>query len=398
MKKLISMIIAGVFAAGSAFALEDLVEFTGEIKTGLFMEEREQGGQTYSKNAIYNNDGDSGNDGSRLRIGISMHTRGLGIRTRFSQEFFTYKSNGINDPYSKSNIKTDFAYMYASIFNGQFKVSGGLLGESPWGTGGPELGQELENMGGEPITGIRFEWKPLGSLRGLNLGFVLNREDNKVPTDQETLDQRRFGDLFRETIVGIAYEHRYFAFRFAYRFDLGIDTAMADIKGEKLVYRVEERFLWTLLPGMSIWANGYCEGINVGEGGSGRDLSCYIQNWLYARYDPEHFTTGVNVGYKDDFVRNAQLLEFRPYFYYKIIKNRLIAGLMGGMEIGYNSGKSIPDAFYNFWFVEPQVRVNITDTFYIAAVYRYTSGAYDTFTSYKDQSTNWVNLRICYEF
>jgi len=68
------------------------------------------------------------------------------------------------------------------------------------------------------------------------------------------------------------------------------------------------------------------------------------------------------------------------------------------MEIGYNNGKSIPDTFYNFWFVEPQVKLNITDTFYIAAVYRYTSGAYGTETSYKDQSTNWVNLRICYEF
>jgi hypothetical protein len=396
MKKLLTMLLAGFLATGSAFALEDLVEFTGEVKTGLFMEERELNGETYSRNAIYNNDGDAGENGSRLRIGISMHTRGLGIRTRFSQQFFSYKPNGINDT-STSKMITDFAYMYASVLNGQFKVSGGLLGESPWGSGGPELGMELENTGGNPITGIRFEWKPLGVLRGLNLGFVLNREDNKLPSDEETLEQRKFGDLFKETIVGIAYEHRYFAFRFAYRFDIGIDTPMADIKGEKLVYRVEERLLWMLVPGMSVWANGYCEGINAGVG-SGRGVPGYFQNWLYVRYDPEHFTTGVNVGYMDGFVRNEQLLEFRPYFYYKVIKNRLIAGLMGGMEIGYNNGKSIPDAFYNFWFIEPQVKLNITDTFYVALVYRYTSGAYDTFTSYKDQNTNWVNLRICYEF
>ena len=396
MKKLITIIIVGLLATGSVLAMDDLVEFTGEIKTGLFMEERELNGETFSRNAIYNNDGDSGANGSRLRIGISMHTKGLGIRTRFSQQNFSYRSNGLNDT-SVAKITTDFAYMYASVLNGQFKVSGGLLGESPWGTGGPELGKELENKGDNPITpitGIRFEWKPLGSLRGLNLGFVLNREDDTVPMGAKI----QFGDLFRESIVGIAYEHRYFAFRFAYRFDRDVDSPAAVVIGEKLVYRFEERLLWMLVPGMSISANGYAEGLNA-EGRQGNRLPTgFSQNWLYVHYDPEHFSTGVNIGYKDGFTLNEQKLEFRPYFYYKIISNRLIAGLMGGMEIGYNNGKSIPDTFYNFWFVEPQVKLNITDTFYIAAVYRYTSGAYGTETSYKDQSTNWVNLRICYEF
>jgi hypothetical protein len=406
MKKLITMnlnlarrakvpllIIAGFLAAGSALALDDIVELSGEIKTGFFTEQRDLNGETYSRNAIYNNDGDSGVSGSRIRMGIAMHTKGLGIRTRFSQQRFTYRTNGINDT-SVSRITTDFAYMYASMFNSQLKISGGLLGESPWGTGGPELGQELEYTGGEPIPGIRVEWKPLGALRGLNLGFVLNRQDDTVPSDAK----EAFGDLFMESIVGIAYEHRYFAFRFAYRFDRGIDTPMAIVLGEKLVYRVEERVLWTLVPGMSVSVNGYCEGINAAGKGSGRSTPGFIQNWLYVSYDPEHFTTGVNVGYRDGFVLNAQKLELRPYFYYKLFNNYLIVGLMGGMEIGFNGGQSIPDSSYNFWFIEPQIKVNVSHNFYIAAVYRYTSGAYGTETSYKDQNTNWVNIRLCYTF
>jgi len=394
MKKIITMFFTALLAAVSAFALDDIVELSGEIKTGFFAEQREQGGDTFFRNAIYNNDGDSGATGGRIRLGISMHTKGIGIRTRFSQQNFSFRANGINDK-SVSKVSTDFAYIYGNLFNSQLKMSAGLLGESPWGTGGSELGRELEcTGGGEPITGIRVEWKPLGALRGLNLGFVLNRQDDTVPSDAKI----EFGDLLKESILGIAYEHKYFAFRFAYRFDRDVDSPMAVVNGEKLVYRIEERLLWLLLPGMSLSANGYCEGINAAGKGSGRSTPGYIQNWLYASYDPEYFTAGFNVGYRDGFVLNAQQLEIRPYFYYKFINNYLIAGLMGGMEIGFNEGKSIPDAFYNFWFIEPQIKVNVNNYFYFALVYRYTSGAYGTETSYKDQNTNWVNLRLCYTF
>jgi hypothetical protein len=396
MKKIIAMLFAGLLVTGSVFALDDIVELSGEIKTGFFSEQREQGGDTYFRNAIYNNDGDSGVTGGRVRMGISMHTKGIGIRTRFTQQNFLFRANGINDT-NVSNIGVDFAYIYGNLFNSQLKISAGLLGESPWGTGGPELGQELEYTGGNPITGIRVEWKPLGSLRGLNLGFVLNRQDETVPSDAV----EAFGDLFLESILGIAYEHKYFAFRFAYRFDRGIDTPAATVIGDRLTYRVEERLLWLLLPGMSISANGYCEGINAAGKGSGRTTHGYLQNWLYISYDPEYFTTGLNFGYRDEFEDNTQKMEFRPFFYYKLINNYLIAGLMGGMEIGFNKGISFSDTFYNFWFVEPQIKVNVNNNFYFTIVYRYTSGKYvtnnDTF-SYKDQNTNWVNLRLCYTF
>jgi len=391
MKKIVTVLLA-LLAAVSAYALDDIIEISGEVKTGFFYEKRELDGQDFSRSAIHNNDGDSGANEGRIRMGISLHTKGFGLRTRFSQQNFPLRANGLNDT-TVSRISTDFAYVYGNLFNSQLKISAGLLGESPWGAGGPELGNELENVGGEPITGIRVELKPLGALRGLNLGFVINRQDDTVPSDAKI----KFGDLIKESIVGIAYEHKYFAFRFAYRFDRGIDSPAAIVTGEKFVYRIEERLLWQWLPGMSIWANGYCEGINAAGKGSGRSTPGYIQNWFYARYDPELFTVGVDVGYRDGFVNNEQKLEFRPSFYYKLISNHLIAGLMAGMEIGYNNGKST-DAFFNFWFVEPQIKVNVNHNFYFAFVYRYTKGAYGTETSDKDQTTHWINLRLCYSF
>jgi len=392
MKKLITMLFAGLLATGSVFALDDIIELSGEIKTGLFFEQREFNGETQSRNAVYNNDGDSGNNEGRIRFGIAMHTKGIGIRTRFSQQSFPYRSKGINDT-DVSKAVVDFAYIYGNLFNSQLKISAGLLGESPWGTGGPELGKELEYSGLAPVTGIRFEWKPLGTLRGLNMGVVLNRADETVPNDAK----EAFGDLFMESILGIAYEHKYFAFRFAYRFDRGLESPAAVINGEKLVYRIEERLLWRLLPGMSVSANGYGEAINAG-GNRARATPGFIQNWLYISYAPEYFSMGLNVGYNDGFELDAQKMEFRPYFYYNIIPNQLIAGLMGGMEMGFNGGKSFEDVFYNFWFVEPQIKVIVNNNFYFAAVYRYQSGAYGTETSYKDQITNWVNLRLGFTF
>jgi len=395
MKKIFTMIITGLLAAGSAFAMDDIIELSGEIKTGFFNEQRELNGESYSRNAVYNNDGDSGPLGSRIRFGISLHTKGFGIRTRFSQLDFSLRPNGINDPEANAKIIVDFAYVYANLLNSQFKISAGLLGESPWGTGGPELGQELEctAAGGYPLSGIRFEWKPISFLRGLNLGFVLNRSDDNTPADAKEV----FGDLFLESVLGIAYEHQYFAFRFAYRFDRDIDSPMADVKGEKLLYRVEERLLWRFVPGLQVFANGYCEGINAEGRGSGRTTPGFIENWFYAHYDPEYFFTGINIGYRDGFVLDEQKLQIKPFFYYKIINNQLIAGLMGGLEIGYNNGKAFPDTFYNYWFLEPKAQVNVNQNFYFAVVYRFTSGAYDTET-YKDQKTHWVNLRLCYSF
>lgn len=383
-----------IFAAGAAVALD--VEITGEIKTGLFIENREAKNtatgktETFSHTRMYNNDGDSGNEEGRIRLGLNFTGETFGLRSRFYQESFKRGTSIVDSAVHRAWV--DYAYAYAHAFDEQLKISAGLLGESPWGTGGPELFRELEYTNeGAAVMGIRTEWKP-SFVPGLNVGFVLNKADDSTPLDAK----EQFGDLFLESILGIAWEHEYFAFRFAYRLDRGIDSPAAIVNGERFVYRVEERILKNFLPGFQIWANGYGHGINAGKG-SGRGTPGYVQNWLYILYDNVNFETGMNTGYRDAFVHNAQQLEFRPFFYWKFFDNFLSVGAMAGMEIGYNNGKSFDDVFYNFWFVEPRVKVNVNSNLYAALVYRFTSGAYGT--SYiKEQTTHWINLRLVYSF
>jgi len=244
--------------------------------------------------------------------------------------------------------------------------------------------------------GLRVEYKPTFSpaIRGLNIGFVLGQTDDTPPGDAKF----EFGDLIREATVGIAWDHKYFSFRFAYRFDRDLHSDAATVVGEKFVYRVEERYLWNFLPGFQISANGYCEGINSEGKGVGRGDPGYSENWLYIHYDPEYFTTGIDTAYTDFFVGNkGQTMEIRPFFYYKFINNYLFAGLMAGMVMGFNGSESFKDVFYNEWYLEPKVQFNIHNNFYVALVYRYTS------TAYKELGNNeyfkqFFNLRLCYTF
>jgi hypothetical protein len=379
MKKIITAFAIVLIAALPAFAIDTAI--FGEMKTGFFYEQRDLKDGTYKHSRIHNNDGDSGMDEGRIRFGISLALENFGMRMRFTQ--YNFKNT--------DSVWVDFAYAYGNIFNNQLTLSAGLLGESPWGTGGPELYTELEYNGDYPLPGIRFEWKP-NFLPGLNLGFVLNADND--PTDIS--NKENFADLIRDSIVGIAYEHEYFAFRFAYRFSRPINSAAAEQGGEQFVYRVEERILGKFLPGMQISANGYRKGIGEIEG---RTTVKDFQNWLYAIYDTNYYTAGFDVGYRDT-QNNEYFLELRPSFYYKLFGNFLNVGLKAGMEMGYNQGRYFPDGpFYNFWFLEPQLRLNFNNNLYTAAVYRYTAGLYRTLPSFDpEQKTHWINIRLCYSF
>jgi hypothetical protein len=396
------LIIAGILATGSAFALEDKIEIFGEVKTGFLFEQRDEAGKTTSFARINNNDGDAGASEGRIRMGMAISILNFGLRTQFYQDNFERRT-GAGDK-NMFKVRTDFAYVYGTTFNSQLKISAGLLGESPWGSFFPDrnpvlppnLYKELESSGGGPIMGIRFEWKPTftPAIRGLNIGFVLNRSDEGVPLDAK----QEFGDLFRESIVGIAWDHKYFGLRFAYRFDRDVKSDAVFVTGEKFVYRVEERLLWNYLPGFQISANGYCEGINSEGRGSGYGPPGYIQHWLYIHYDPMYFITGIDTGYQDNFVKQTgQALEIKPFFYYKFINNYLVAGLMAGMVMGFNGTESYKDVFYNEWYVEPKIQFNIHNNFYIALVYRYTSMAFETLGN-NDYYKQFFNLRLSYKY
>jgi hypothetical protein len=380
MKKIITALAAALIAALPAYTLD--VNIFGEMKTGFFYEQRDLEAGIFEHSRIHNNDGDSGMDEGRIRFGISLEMENFGMRTRFTQ--YNFKA--------ADKVWVDFAYAYGNVFNKQLSLSAGLLGESPWGTGGPELFKELEYNGDYPLPGIRVERKP-NFLPGLNLGFVLNSDNDPI----DISNMEKFADLIQDSIVGIAYAHEYFAFRFAYRFSRPINSAAAEQGGEQFVYRVEERILGKLLPGMQISANGYRKGIGEVEG---RTTVKDFQNWLYAVYDTSYFTAGFDLGYDDTIENNQQFLELRPSFYYKLFGNFINVGLKAGMEIGYNQGRNFPDGpFYNFWFLEPQLRLNFNGNFYVAAVYRYTAGLYKPMPSFDpEQNTHWVNVRLNYSF
>jgi hypothetical protein len=397
MKKIITVLIAAALTAGSAFA-QDEIEVFGQMKTGFFVLERDAVGQDGKKDnasfaRIHNNDGDAGASEGRLRFGIGFKLGDFGLRAQFFQDNFNRRPNGPGDM-SVSWFGAYFLYAYGNFLEEQFKVSAGLLGESPWGSGGSELFKELEYTPGDaPIPGIRFEWKP-NFLPGLNLGFVLNRDDDTVPDSAK----EKFGDIFLESVVGVSYENDYFAFRFAYRFNRDVDSPAAVVSGAKLLYRVEERILNTVIPGMSVWANGYCIGIGAAGKGSGRGATSYVQHWLYILYDPEYLSVGLNIGYKDEFDDDGKYLEFRPFVFGKFFNNFLNVGVTAGMEMGFTDSSRPPGAdVYNFWFIEPQIKLNVSSNFYAAAVYRYTVGKYNIYNTL-EQETHWFNLRLCYTF
>jgi len=376
-----------------------------------------------------NNDGESGTGQGRIRLDFHFSYQNLGLRLRFQIE---PNSTNLGPYYPMWN----FAYAYGNLFNDQFKISMGLLGESPWGTGGPKLRSEPESrefsgyndLSNDPYTaneglmGIRFEYKP-DFVPGLNLGFVLNQPDRtQLPTVTQT-----FGDVLEESVIGVAYEHESFAVRAGYRFDSKIDT-YADPQvneGGRLTYRLEEKVLRTRVEDMRVWLNGSYNGIggekkDIESNESGKIIKKKLGggeafiNWLYWMWDTDDFIAQFNVGlgiykaYNNASLRPTerqeyQSLEFQPAFYSKLFSNLLWAGLGLGMGMEFGPGKTFVNAPYQYLYFEPQLRLNIGGSGYIALVYNFT----DKYAWFDDIEKarrgekfvkNSVNIRAVYTF
>jgi len=390
MKRTLMVLAVVLLVAGGVFAQE--LTISGEVKTGMYMEQEQIGsGVPLVKEGMTNSDGDSGSGQGRLRMDFRFVYGNLGLRFRFQIQ----PTVGAQGPFQPL---WSFAYAYGNLFNEQLTVSAGLLGESPWGSGGTWLRSEPETreyigyneLSGEPYTvneglfGIRVEYKP-SFVPGLNIGFVLNQPD-QTPNAQN----RTFGDILGESVIGAAYEHEYFAVRLGYRFDGNADMYLGVNEGGRLAYRVEERVLDTLIPGMQVWLNGAYYGI----GGELGDTSIpnrklgrgeYLINWLYWLWDADNFIAQFDVcfaAYQSYFNSDKilapmrqeyQSLEFLPAFYYKLFDNLLQAGLRLGLGMEFGPGKTYSDSSYQYISVEPQIKLNLGGTAYIAAVYNYTN-------------------------
>jgi len=264
MKRIVVVLFIAFMTAGGMYAQE--IAYSGELRTGFYIEQETIGnGEPVADGGMTNTDGDSGVGQGRLRFDFHVAYQILGLRVRFQIDPISSSTGPYYPAWS-------FAYAYGDLFNEQLRISVGLLGESPWGTGGPNLRIEPESreyveynpLSGDPyiasegLMGLRFEYKP-GFIPGLNMGFVLNQPDRTMST---TLEQS-FGDVLGESVVGIAYEHDNFAVRVGYRFDSEIDTHENNVnEGSSLTYRVEVQ---NIVDGMGIWLNGYYFGIGGGE-------------------------------------------------------------------------------------------------------------------------------------
>jgi len=423
--KRIAVVLFAALAAGGLFAQE--ISLSGELKTGLYMEQETIGkNEPLAKGGMTNNDGDSGSGEARLRLDFSSSYGNMGLRVRFQIE-----------PVGLGPFLPiwSFAYAYGNLFNDQLTISGGLLGDSPWGSGGPKLRSDPESreymsynalsgdayVSSEGLLGIRFEYKP-SFVPGLNVGFVLNRPD-QVAVD---IQKQTFGDVLGESVIGASYEHEFFAVRVGYRFDSKADAYSNEAdEGGRLTYRLEERVLKNFVEGMRIWLNGDyygigCEQQKIQKSVGGKPVTVklgageYFINWLYWLWDTDNFTaqfyTGLGI-YQSYNNKNFwpverqeyQSLEFLPAFYYKFFDNLLQAGLGLGFGMEFGTGKTYKDSAYQYLTVEPQIRLNIGTGAYIAAVYNFT----DKYAWFNDNDIkrrgeksvkHAINIRAVYAF
>jgi len=398
MKRIVVVLFFAFAAAGALFAQE--VTLSGELKTGFYIQQEKIGNdEPVALGGMTNNDGDSGAGQGRMRLDFHSAYGDMGLKARFQIE----PGSTAEGPFTPT---WSFVYAYGNLFNDQLTISAGLLGESPWGTGGPRLRSEPETreyvsinaLSGETYTateglvGIRFEYKPV-FIPGLNIGFVLNQPDKVVIATQK----QEFADMLGESVIGAAYENDFFAVRVGYRFDSDADgyNKININEGSRLTYRLEERVLDKTAEGMRIWLNGEYYGMGSGKqeiqtmDGTGKivkkkiGVGEYSVNWLYWLWDTDNFLAKCDVGlgiykaYNNENFRpferqEYQNLEILPAFYYKIYDNLLQAGLGLGFGMEFGAGKTYKDSPYQYICIEPQIRLNIASRGYVAAVYAFT--------------------------
>ena len=385
-KKLAALALCAFIITNFVGAQE--LEISGEMKTGFFWEKIDVNGKEQSQDAkMFNND-DAGQNEGRFRLNLHLHKENnMGMKVRFEQTKW-----GAQEP----NMFA-FAMAYGNFINDQLRVTIGKLGESPWGVGGPDLWDELDNQ-----VGIRFEVMP-AVVPGLDVGVVLNSY-NEAPYEPD-IDNKLL-DLLKESVVGVAYTNDYFHGRIALRLDGEQDiiaTSTLDLNNQyviddnmSMVYRFEERIIRQYLEGFSIWANGYWKGIGEDPDMDYRDSIFYFQNWLYVDYSPSVFSSQLRFGY--NFGKGIQLFKIRGQFYYNIL-HFLSAGTAAYYWKDTGEHAEFNDKPFMLWGLEPQVRVTFNPNAYIAFVYSFEQKyATEGMSKRVVQDRHWINLRVVFTF
>jgi hypothetical protein len=353
------------FMAGTVFAQELTV--AGEIKTGLYWENKKEGNKEAVDHAQVGNTDDAGYPGQgRFRLDIGFTSGLLGVKVRFEQTQWT----------DTQGPKWGYAYAYGGFLDEQLKLSAGRLGDSPWGTGGYEIWSNLDE-----VVGMRAEIRPK-VLPGLNVGFVLNDTNNAGRQDKTMIE------LLSESVLGLTYAHDLFEIRLNYRLDSEADISNFKDEGSNFTYRVEEKVLRKLLPGLVLSANGQYDGINAED-----DTVTGSINWFYIQYAAGALDAQLRTCLQTGLDRYA--LTFKPVISYNVTDFLTLgATFIYSTDFGDQSVSKMSNAPYNVIQIEPMLRVNFPGT-YIAAVYGYKTAytAKDTTTV-----TNYINLRLVYTF
>jgi hypothetical protein len=407
MKKLTSAALAVtmLLIAAAAFAQEQTLKLSGEAKTGVYWQQVQQRGKEPDIDPantlkLHSKD-DAGSQEGRFRVNMDYDNGGnFGFRGRIDWE--NWSNTDSEQP------KWRYAFGYGNFFENQLTVSLGKLGGSPWGTGGPEMWKELEQMnnGG----GMRVEFKPAfipEEYGRVNVGFVLNwlNSYNEMQSKTPTL-----ADLLSESVVGVSYTHDKFMARFAYRFDSEMDwrdrsnAFLYGAEGGDMVYRLEEYMLRELLPGMSVWALGHLEGIFADD-----PMFYWFRNWMFAEYSPPElfeldtpFTAQIRLGY--DYIDNRSEFSVKPSFYWHFsigeYQKLISAGASFSYRQDFGKGKVWEGSPYHDIEIEPKIQLNFSSS-YIAFVYNwreeYMGARWPEIMPDGEPTkrTQYINLRFC---
>ena len=415
MKQLITIVFILLFTAVTVFSEETETKITigGEIKTGVFWYDRTQFDSegefgNFTGGFIHNGEDTNWTRGTtdydtfkeepgRFRLNFQVEHGNIGTKFRF-------EATALDISAAKTPVKLSYAFAYGYLWDRQIKISAGLMGDSPWGTGGPEMWRELDTR-----IGMRFElipsFIPFIKPGQLNLGFVLNDLDTGRDAVIQASDGARgvyFDDVMRESVIGLSYHNDWMLLRTSYRFDSDADGG----RGETLIYRLEERALQKLVPGLQIFANGYIEGLGIRliqeEIDAKVDVNDLISttNWLYLQYAPQWFTAQVRAGLSAANQDQGQYY-IRASFYYNLFDNLISIG--PAFEFANDYGTNRKGDTYLRWFIEPQIRFNFADGCYVSLVYRYQDDVETRNPVSGDNTTlktitNWINLRAVLTF
>jgi hypothetical protein len=358
--------------------------FSGEMKTGVYWENRQVGDEDPQQlMELGNSDGDSGgfdptrgftNIPGRFRLNLEFKPiTTLGLKVRFEDSTFTGRT-----------VAWSYSYAYGNFLDEQLKISAGKLGDSPWKSDGPELWAAVDESYVSSFAGIRTEYKPF-FVPGLNVGFVLNPASHNIHPEDVS-----FASFMGETVLGAAYSHDLFAVRFSWRLDAEEDADNYQYsEGHSMIYRLEEKALKNVVPGLSISANGFWTGLVTGM-----DQLKSFQNWLYIAFNEYGINAQLRTGYHaankqgDGYLK--QLLTIKPMVFYSFTP-MISAGFTFIFAKDFGELSRVD---YDNFTVEPQVKVTFNSNAYAAFVYGFQQqprvGAMER--------ANYINLRLVYSF